>query len=86
MGLWIRSPPSVSSPQVERILARLEAEGYLLRYPRALVVACVREVVERKRRSLLRGEDPSTVDVSLEALLTEARELVARKSLPLCEG
>jgi L-seryl-tRNA(Ser) seleniumtransferase len=69
-------------PQVERILARLEAEGYLLRYPRALVVACVREVVERKRRSLLGGEDPSTVDVSLEALLTEARELVARKSLP----
>ncbi len=59
-------------PQVERVLAHLDAEGYLLRYPRALVVACVREVLEKKRQILMR-EDLPTVDVSIEAILREAR-------------
>ncbi|MDR5702438.1 MAG: L-seryl-tRNA(Sec) selenium transferase [Armatimonadota bacterium] len=68
-------------PQVERVLAHLDAEGYLLRYPRALVVACVREVLEKKRQILMR-EDLPTVDVSIEAILREARALIGRKSLP----
>lgn len=83
---WVRSmdpKPSLRQlPQVDRILTHLEGEGYLLRYPRPLVVVCIREVVEGKRRRILAGDDPSTVDVSLDAVLVEVRELIERKSLP----
>ena len=68
-------------PSVERLLQSLAASGMADRHPRQLVVACVREVVERARRRLREGR--TTIEaLSLEALAADARALLVEWSAP----
>jgi len=68
-------------PSVERLLQRLAASGTADRHPRQLVVACVREVVERARRRLREGR--TTLEaLSLEALAADAQALLVEWSAP----
>jgi len=68
-------------PSVERLLQRLAASGTSDRHPRQLVVACVREVVERARRRLREGR--TTLEaLSLEALAADAQALLVEWSAP----
>lgn len=60
-------------PSVERLVHRLEQEAGIGRYPRPLLVECVRAVVD-DARARLRQNDP--VDVSVERLLADAQRRV----------
>ncbi|HVI85564.1 MAG TPA: L-seryl-tRNA(Sec) selenium transferase, partial [bacterium] len=66
-------------PSVARVLQRLEAEGALADYPRALVVACARDVVDRAREGLRAG-GPTAAPVSVEALAADAQALLAERA------
>jgi L-seryl-tRNA(Ser) seleniumtransferase len=66
-------------PSVARVLQRLEAEGALAEYPRALVVACARDAVDRAREELRAG-GPAAAPVSVEALLADAQALLAQRA------
>ena len=67
-------------PSVARVLQRLEAEGALAGgYPRALVVACARDVVDRAREGLRAG-GPTAAPVSVEALAADAQVLLAERA------
>jgi len=68
-------------PSVTRVLQRLEAEGALAEYPRALVVACARDAVERAREELRAG-GPTAAPVNVDALLAEAQALLAQRAAP----
>jgi len=68
-------------PSVERLLQRLEADGALSAYPRALVVACTREVVEDARARLLEGR-AAEGGVGVEALVAGVQALLTRRAAP----
>ena len=68
-------------PSVERLLQGLDASGATGRHPRRLVVACVREAVERARRRLAEGR-ASADAITVDALLADARALLAERSAP----
>lgn len=67
-------------PSVDRLLRRLEADGVLARYPRALVVACARDAVERARQRL--REDPAAQDVRLDALAADVEGHLRLRTQP----
>ena len=66
-------------PSVERLLQRLEADGALSAYPRALVVACTREVVEDARARLLEGR-AAEGGAGVEALVAGVQALLTRRA------
>ncbi len=66
---------------MERLLQGLDASGAAAQHPRRLVVACVRDAVERARRRLADGRVPAEA-VSLDALLADARALLEERSAP----
>ncbi len=68
-------------PSVERLLQGLDASGAAAQHPRRLVVACVRDAVERARRRLAGGCAPAEA-VGVDALLADARALLEERSAP----
>jgi L-seryl-tRNA(Ser) seleniumtransferase len=68
-------------PSVDRLLQGLDADGALVGYPRSLVVACVREAIERTRAGLREGRIRAAT-VSVEGLIAEARALLAQRAAP----
>ncbi|HXX37478.1 MAG TPA: L-seryl-tRNA(Sec) selenium transferase [bacterium] len=68
-------------PSVERLLQGLDASGVAGRHPRRLVVACVRDAVERARRRLAEGR-ASADAISVDALVADARALLEERSAP----
>jgi L-seryl-tRNA(Ser) seleniumtransferase len=67
-------------PSVDRLLRRLEAGGILARYPRALVLACVRDTVDRARERL--RQDTAPREIPVDDLLAEVEAQLARRARP----
>jgi L-seryl-tRNA(Ser) seleniumtransferase len=67
-------------PSVDRLLRRLEAGGILARYPRALVLACVRDTVDRARERL--RQDAAPREIPVDDLLAEVEAQLARRARP----
>ena len=63
-------------PSVERLVHRLEQDAGIGRYPRPLLVECVREVVDDARARLRQN---NSVDVSVERLLADAQRRVEER-------
>src|SRR5437588_12895160 len=66
-------------PSVERLLQRLEADGALSAYPRALVVACTREAVDAARAEVLDGR-AAEVEVGGAAAAAALQALLPRRA------
>src|SRR2546426_11416634 len=81
MGMTEGNTPLRQLPSVESLLHRLEADGALARYPRALVVAAARDAVARARTELREGRAPGA-PVSVEGLVDDARDLLIRRTAP----
>jgi len=68
-----------SIPAIDRLLAANTMEPELNQYPRQLVIACLRQAVANVRQALLGG---TAVEVSPEALVADARRLLAKQVNP----
>src|SRR5260370_28067759 len=81
MGMTEGNTPLRPLPSAESLLHRLEADGALAGYPRALVVAAARDAVARARTELREGRPPGA-PVSVEGLVDDARDLLVRRTAP----
>ncbi|QDR83072.1 L-seryl-tRNA(Sec) selenium transferase [Sporomusa termitida] len=60
-------------PAIDRLVAVAAAEPDMNKYPRNLIIACLRKVTDQLRTVLVKGDN---VDTSPEALVTTARQLL----------
>ncbi|MGL5513490.1 MAG: L-seryl-tRNA(Sec) selenium transferase, partial [Sporomusa sp.] len=68
-----------SIPAIDRLLAANTMKSELNQYPRQLVMACLRQAVANARQALMGG---TAVEVSPEALVADARRLLAKQISP----
>ena len=61
-------------PAIDRLVAIAEVEPEMNKYPRNLIIACLRKVTDQVRAALLRGEN---VDTSPEAIISAAGQMLA---------
>jgi L-seryl-tRNA(Ser) seleniumtransferase len=64
-------------PQVNECLNSSYGQKWLAIYPRAIILRAIREVIETKRRAILKGKTP---EVSIEAISPEIESMIKKHS------